>query len=47
MHRQVYQEVDREVYKEVGQDSTEATCRERNHEVDRMVTEAGFQCQLA
>ena len=37
MHRQVYQ---------VDQDSTEAAYRERNHEVDRMVTEADFQRRL-
>ena len=37
MHRQIYQ---------VDQDSTEATYQERNHEVDRMVTEADFQRRL-
>jgi hypothetical protein len=42
-HRQVYQ---------VDQVPTEAACRERNHEVDQMVTEADFhrrfpsQCHL-
>jgi len=35
MYRQAYQEVD--------QDVTEAASRERNHEVDRMVTEAEFK----
>jgi len=45
-HRQAYQEVDCEVYQEVDQDSTEAACRQRNHEVDRMVTEADFQPRL-
>jgi hypothetical protein len=50
MHRQTYQEVpptsqkyaERHVY-QVDQDSTEAAYRERNDEVDRMVTEADFQ----
>jgi len=45
-HRQVHQEVDREVYQEVAQDYNEATCRERNHEVDQMVTEADIQRRL-
>jgi len=52
-HRQVYQEVlptsheyaERHVY-QVDQDSTEAACRERNHEIDQMVTEADFQRRL-
>jgi len=49
-HRQVYQEVqstsqkyaERQVY-QIDQDSTKAACRERNDEVDRMVTEADFE----
>jgi len=35
-----------EVDREVDQDSTEAAYRERNHEVDRMVTEADFERRL-
>jgi len=35
-------EVDRKVY-QVDQDSFEASFRQRNHEVGRMVTEAHFQ----
>jgi len=38
-------EVDRKVY-QVDQDSTEASFREHNHEVDLMVTEANFQRRL-
>jgi len=38
-------EVDREVY-QIDQDSIEASFRERNHEVNRMVTEADFQRRL-
>jgi len=45
-HRQVYLEVDREVYQEIDQHSTKAAYRERNHEVDQMVTEADFQRRL-
>jgi len=41
-----HREVDRDVYREVDQDSTEAAYQERNHEVDRMVTEAGFERRL-
>jgi len=41
-HREVYREVDHEVY-QVDQDSTEAAYRKRNHEVDPMVTEADFE----
>jgi hypothetical protein len=44
-HQQVYQEVDQQVY-EVDQDSTGAACRERNHEVDQMVTKTDFQRRL-
>ena len=52
-HRQVYQEVlptsqkyaERQVY-QVDQDSTKAAYRERNHEVNQMVTEADFQRRL-
>jgi len=52
-HRQVYQEVlptsqkyaDRHLY-QVDPDSTEAAYRERNHDVDQMVTEADFQRRL-
>jgi len=43
VYRDTHREVDREVYQEVDQDSTEAAYRERNDEVDRMVTEADFQ----
>jgi hypothetical protein len=69
MHRQVYEEVDRQLCREthqqinqevlptsqkyaerqgyqVDQDSTKAAYRERNHEVDQMVTEADFQRRL-
>jgi len=49
MHREVYQEVlpARQKYAErqVYQVPSEATYRERNHEVDRMVTSADFQRQ--
>jgi hypothetical protein len=47
-HQQVQanQDVDREVYRAVNQDSTEAAYQERNHEVDRMVTEEDFEQQL-
>jgi len=38
-------EVDRKVY-QVDHDSIEASFRERNHEVDKMVTEADFQRRL-
>jgi hypothetical protein len=41
-----HREVDRDVYREVDQDSTEAAYRERNHEVDQMVTEADFERRL-
>ena len=40
--RVVYREVDQQVY-QVDQDSTDAGYREHNHEVDRMVTKAGFE----
>jgi len=39
-HRQV------EAHQVVDQDSTEAAYRERNHEVDRMDTEADFERRL-
>jgi len=39
-------ETHREVYQEVDQDTTEATTRKRNHEVDRMVIEADFDRRL-
>ena len=42
IQRDTHREVDREV-NVVNQDSTEAANRERNHEVDRRVTEADFQ----
>jgi len=42
IHRDTLREVNREVNL-VNQDSTEAANRERNHEVDRRVTEANFQ----
>jgi len=41
----VYREVDRQVHL-VDQDATEAAYRERNNEVDRMVTEADFERRL-
>jgi len=40
--RVVYREVDWQVY-QVDQDSTEGAYCERIHEVDRMVTAAGFE----
>jgi hypothetical protein len=43
VYRDTHQEVDREVYQAVDQDSTEAAYRERNDEVGRMVTEADVQ----
>jgi hypothetical protein len=41
--RATYPEVNQDVYREVDQDSTEATYRERSDTVDWMVTEADFQ----
>jgi len=41
MYRDTHR-VDREVYL-IDHDSGEATCRERNHDVDRRVSEAEFQ----
>jgi len=41
----VYRDTHRKVYW-VNQDSTEVAYRERNHEVDRMVTEADFERRL-
>jgi len=38
----VYRDVDRQVH-QIDEDATEATYRERNLEVDRMVTEADFE----
>jgi len=38
-------QVDRQVYL-VNHDSTETTCRERNHEIDRRVTDVDFQTWL-
>jgi len=35
-----------EAHQEVDQDSTGAAYRERNHEVNRMVTEADFERRL-
>jgi len=43
--RQVKKYAERQVY-HVDQDSTEAACRKRNHEVNQMVTEADFQRRL-
>jgi hypothetical protein len=40
--QRLYRKVDRQVY-QVDQDATEAAYGERNHEVDRIVTEAGFE----
>ena len=42
IYRDSHQAVDREVYL-VKQDSTKVTYRERNHDVDRIVTEVDFQ----
>jgi hypothetical protein len=42
IYQDTYREVEREVYL-VDQDSTEVAYRQRNHEVDRRVTEADFQ----
>jgi hypothetical protein len=55
VYRDTHREVDLEVYREVNQDSTEATSGEhthddayrgRTHEVDQMVTEADFERSL-
>ena len=41
-HREaIYRDTHQQVY-QVKQDSTEAVCRVRSHEVDRRVTEADF-----
>src|SRR5882757_2064896 len=39
VYRNTHRQVDQEVSQEVYQDATEAAYRERNHEVDRIVTE--------
>jgi hypothetical protein len=41
-----HREVNRDVYQEVNQDSTEAAYRERNQEVNWMVTDADFERRL-
>jgi len=43
VYRYTHREVNREVYREVDQDSTEVEYQQGNDEVDWMVTKADFQ----